>query len=267
MTTVTVEVLGAGWCTSLAALAQSGEPWRRRRFPAGVTLIRHPRRGLVLFDTGYSRASVRALNRWPAWAYGRLLPVTLPPGEALVDQLTRRGEVDEVRAIICSHLHIDHIGGAVDFPDVPVWLDQNEIDALTTRSGISAVRHGVVPGIVPEHDRLTPFAYHPAPEWLAPFEFACDFFEDDSIWIVPSPGHTDGSVSAVARTADGLVLLAGDVAWSERALREGLEPHPAVREIANHDFTQARRTAVHWRTWLARHPDARVVVSHDAATA
>lgn len=272
-TTLAVEQLQAGWCVSIGALAQRGELWRRKRFPAGVTLIQHPEHGLVLFDTGYSRAAVEAVRHWPAWPYGTLLPVRLPAGQTLAEQLARRGvAADSVRAIICSHLHMDHLAGAADFPHAPVWLDQPEIEALTSFGGLTAVRHGIVPAIVPDAGRLRPFAFSDAPHWLAPFTQAMDFFADGSLWIVPSPGHTGGSVSAVARTGEetgdgaGLVLLAGDVAWSERALREGIEPHWLTRRVVFHDLAAARRTGGFWRSWLARHPAAEVVVSHDAPT-
>ncbi|WP_158676438.1 NAD-dependent epimerase/dehydratase family protein [Tessaracoccus sp. OH4464_COT-324] len=269
-TTVQLEHLAAGWCVAPGALAQRGESWRQRRFPAGVTLIRHPKRGLVLFDTGYSRAAVEAVRRWPAWLYGKLLPIHLPPGEALVEQLQARGEdAASVTAILCSHLHLDHLAGTADFPDAPVWLDPAEISALSRHNGLAAVRHGIVPDVVPARERLRPLGYTAAPAWLAPFTRAMDFFGDGSLWVVPSPGHTHGSVSVVARTATdnrdgaGLTLIAGDVAWSERALRDGLEPHWLTRRIVAHSLPDARRSAAAWRRWLAQHPKAKVVVSHD----
>lgn len=276
MNAVTLEHLRAGYCTAPGALAQRGESWRRRTFPAGITLIQHPAQGLTLFDAGYSRTAVAALRRWPDRIYGTLLPVTLPPGEALVEQLAARG-VDPagVRRIICSHLHLDHLAGAVDFPGAPVWLDPAERDALTSRRGLAALRHGILAAAVPEESRLRSLSYTPAPPGLAPFERASDFFGDQSLWLVPSPGHTTGSIAAVARTRPdarldgdgaGLVLLTGDVAWSERALREGIEPHRLTRRIAAHDPAGATHTAGLWREWLIRHPEAQVVVSHDEST-
>lgn len=271
MTFLELEHLEAGWCLSVGALAQQGGPWRRQRFPAGVTLITHPTHGTVLFDAGYSRAAVAALRRWPAWPYGKLLPVRLPPGQAVVEQLAARGDSPEtVTAILCSHLHMDHLAGAVDFPHAPVWLDPAEISTIHRHKGLAAVRHGVVPAIVPGRSRLRPFNYVPAPPELAPFGHAMDFFGDGSLWVVPSPGHTAGSVAAVARIGDGpdgggLVLLAGDIAWSVRALREGIEAHWLTRRIVAHDVAAARQAVRGWQAWLTRNPAARVVVSHEAS--
>lgn len=272
MTVLRLEHLQVGWCVSLAALAQRGEPWRLRRFPAGVTLIHHPEHGAVLLDAGYSRAAVAALRRWPARLYGTLLPVRLPPEEHLVDQLMSRGtDPAAITAIIATHLHIDHLSGAVDLPHTPVWMDPVEISALTSFTGFAALRHGIVAEALPDLQRLRPLEYAAAPESLAPFAQAMDFFGDGSLWIILSPGHTDGSVSALARVGEtdgqggGLVLLGGDVAWSERALREGIDPHPLIRRLTNHDPAGARRTLQQWQQWLARHPQAEVVVSHERA--
>jgi len=270
MTTLRLEHLQVGWCVSLAALAQRGQPWRPRRFPAGVTLIEHPEHGVVLLDAGYSRTAVEALRHWPARLYGALLPVRLPRDQELPAQLARRGtDPSAITAIIVTHLHLDHLSGAVDLPHAPVWMDHAEIRTLTSHSGLSALRHGIVPEAVPACERLRPLEYAEAPSELAPFERAMDFFGDGSLWLVPSPGHTHGSVCAIARGGEpdadggGLALLGGDVAWSEQALREGIPASPLIHRLVSHDAAAARETGQRWRQWLARHPRAEVRVSHD----
>lgn len=270
MTSLRLEHLQIGWCVSLAALAQRGQPWRPRRFPAGVTLIHHPEHGSVLLDAGYSRAALAALRHGAARVYGTLLPARLPPGDSLPEQLARRGtDPSSITAIIATHLHIDHLSGATELPHAPVWMDPAEITALTSFTGLAALRHGIVPAALPGPARLRPLEYAAAPASLAPFPRARDFFGDGSLWIVPSPGHTDGSVCALARVGEedgaggGLVLLGGDLAWSERALREGIDPHPLVRRLTQHDPAEARASRRQWQQWLARHPRAGVVVSHE----
>jgi len=41
-------------------------------------------------------------------------------------------EKEEVRAIVCSHLHFDHCGGNAAFPGVPVWVQAAEREAANT---------------------------------------------------------------------------------------------------------------------------------------
>lgn len=261
--TVELTHLECGHCLNLAGIAEQGQPMRPRRFPNVVTLIRHPEQGFTLFDTGYAPRTLAAFRRWPGWVYGAVTPVRLPAGESAVERLRALGLTPaDVRHVVLSHLHADHVSGVHDFPDATWWMDAAEVDAMFAHDGLAAVRRGIVPALRPPRERLTPFTWTPAPPHLAPHRRACDFLGDGSLWIIPSPGHTPGSVAAVARTASGPVLLAGDTAWSERALREGGEPH-RLGQVAVHDMATARASAQAWRDWLAAHPDARVVCSHD----
>lgn len=275
MTAVRLEHLSAGYCRASGRLAAPDLPWRIHRFPAGVTLVHHPLRGLVLVDTGYSRTLVDAFRRWPALPYGALLPVTLPPGRALVEQLAARGiQPREVADIIVTHLHPDHLGGAVDFPRARVRMAPAEVARVNRwrGRGLGAVRHGIVPAILPGPERLRALTWADAPRGLAPFTRACDVFGDQSLWAVPAPGHTPGSLALVARTGadadltgdgSGLVLLAGDLAWTRRSLREGRALDAPAARLVTHDRGAARATLEGWRAWLAAHPGAEVVVSHE----
>ena len=97
-------------------------------------------------------------------------------------------------------------------------------------------------------------------------------FGDGSVYALRVPGHAPGMIALLARTrpdaaldgdGSGLTLLAADVAWSVRALREGHEVHPLAR-LAFADPAAERRSRGAVRTWLEGHPRAQVIVSHDA---
>lgn len=273
MSAVTLRHYACGYCLQFAALAEQGAPWRIRRFPATATLIAHPRAGLALFDAGYSRAAPAMLRRWPATLYGLLLPVRVPPGATVAEQLGADGIAPaDVRRIVVSHHHPDHVSGAVDFPGAELLADPAEIATIAGHRGFDAVRHGIVPALTPPPARLTPLLYRPAPPGLAPFPEAADIFGDGSLLVVPLPGHTPGMVVAFARTdpaaewdgdGAGLVLLGADAAWSERALREDIGPPALLRRLVP-GVTEARAGAQRLREWLAAHPRADVVMSHDA---
>ena len=55
----------------------------------------------------------------------------------------------------------------------------------------------------------------------AGFSHALDLFGDGSVRLVSTPGHSPGHVSVVLRTASGPLLLAGDAAYTRRAIAEG----------------------------------------------
>ena len=51
-----------------------------------------------------------------------------------------------------------------------------------------------------------------------------DLFGDGSVYLVYTPGHSEGHVSVLARTDSGWVLLAGDVGYASRSWEEHVLP-------------------------------------------
>ena len=68
----------------------------------------------------------------------------------------------------------------------------------------------------------------------------------DGVSVLFTPGHSPGHQSVVVETADGLVVLGGDVTYSMRELIDGATP--SIRRI--HDLRPARvYLAHHERPW------------------
>ncbi len=57
------------------------------RFANLFGLIRHPKRGICLFDTGYSRHFLSCTNHFPELIYRTLVPVSFTSEESAVEQL------------------------------------------------------------------------------------------------------------------------------------------------------------------------------------
>ncbi|GGJ76397.1 MBL fold metallo-hydrolase [Deinococcus aquiradiocola] len=275
MTWLRVTPLSAGHCLNLDALTRLGGHLRVRTYPAGFTLLHHPRHGPVLFDTGYGDAAVHAMSRWPGILYGLVTPVRLGPGERAHERLQALGvPPGDVRHVIVSHLHADHVGGLRDFPHATLHLDPLAAPPLLPLRGLRAVRRAYLPETLPPDftARTSPLQYGPAPDGLAPFTEAADVFGDGSVTALRVPGHAPGMIALVVRhhpdatlTGDGrgLTLLASDAAWTVQALRDDLGvPRPAT--LAFWDARQERRSRARLHAWLRDHPHARVIVSHDA---
>ncbi len=278
MTYLRVVPLTAGECLNVSALTQRGAAWRVQTYPAGFALLLHPTRGPVLFDTGYSARVVAAMRRWPGVLYGLLTPVRLDPRQTAAAELARLGfAATEVRDVIVSHLHADHVGGLRDFGAARFHLDPAAYRPLRGLRGVAAIRKAFMPELLPDdfEARLQPLVFQPAPPGLSPFPVAADVFGDGSAYAVQVPGHAAGLIALIVRTTpqaaldgDGaeLTLLASDAAWSVRGLREGLEVHPLARIVFD-DVAAERRSAGQLRGWLQAHPRARLIVSHDAPEA
>ncbi|AZI43422.1 MBL fold metallo-hydrolase [Deinococcus psychrotolerans] len=275
MTVVRVVPLAAGECLNIAALTERGAAWRVKVYPAGFALLLHPVRGAVLFDTGYSFRVPELMRRWPGLLYGLITPVRLQPWQTPLAQLARLGiTAQDVRHVIVSHLHADHVGALRDFPAADIYLDAGAYPPLRGLRGLRAVRRAFLPELLPPdfEARSRALTFKPAPPAFAPFEQVADVFGDGSVYALPVPGHAPGMIALVVRTREdaaldgnggGLTLLASDAAWSAKAARSGEAGHP-LANLLSWDVKQGQRSREQLRDWLAAHPRTRVIVSHDA---
>ena len=81
-------------------------------------------------------------------------------------------------------------------------------------------RHIALPGL--EWERIT---FSPTNETdLMPFTTRHDLFGDGSLVLIPTPGHTAGSLSMVVRAAGDPLLLVGDLAYDASLMARGVVP-------------------------------------------
>ena len=88
--------------------------WSTETEPINVFAVTHPD-GVLVFDTGQSAAAARPgfLPRWHP--YLRLARFELTPEDEAAEQLRAAGlDPAEVRLVVLSHLHTDHIGGLAE---------------------------------------------------------------------------------------------------------------------------------------------------------
>jgi N-acyl homoserine lactone hydrolase len=91
----------------------------------------------------------------------------------------------------------------------------------------------------------------------AGFSHTLDLLGDGSVLVVSTPGHSLGHLSVVLRTASGPVLLAGDAAYTRRAIAEGHD------QLARADFAAYHESLETLRRWAHINPDAPIICSHD----
>lgn len=155
-------------------------------------------RGSSTFGTfGVYRGLPGAVHGMIAWPNTVLLTgpetVVVDPGyqtqgDMLVAALDARGlSPDDVRTVLATHLHSDHVSALPQLGDVELHVHEAELATPHARAGrgwrdragerpLSGAAGEVLPGIG---------------------------------WI-HTPGHTDGHVAFLVETEDGLVAIAGD---------------------------------------------------------
>ena len=238
MPRLSFRLLKVGHCTHPECVAQRGGRWASTMFPALCALLRHPQRGWILFDTGYSSHFGAATTPFPERLYRWTTPFTLAPEERLTAQLGALGIAPgDVAHVVISHLHGDHIAGLRDFPAAALVAMRAEVEAMDARSRFGNLRHGTLPGLLPDDFRQRLRFAEDAPQRtlppeLRPFEHSFDLFGDASVLAVPLPGHSRGQFGIVFRQQDDrIVFLCADACWSLDALRADRGPTWLARRI------------------------------------
>jgi glyoxylase-like metal-dependent hydrolase (beta-lactamase superfamily II) len=268
MNNVGITLLQAGYCTCPEHIAIQGGRWQSIHFPARFALIEHPRLGLMLFDTGYSRRFFAETDAFPARFYRWSTPVTLKEDELAVSQLAARGiRPVDITHIFISHFHADHIAALTDFPRARyVYLPQ-AFEAVRSLRGLPALMRAFLPGLIPADfsERsmpIPPASAQPLPPEYAPFRTGFDLLGDESLLAIELPGHATGQMGLLARdTSDTLRFFVADAAWLNQSIPLDRPPH----RLADLIFSDPRayRTTLHDLHLFQRsRPDIHIIPSH-----
>jgi glyoxylase-like metal-dependent hydrolase (beta-lactamase superfamily II) len=229
-----------------------------------VYVIEHAR-GLILFDTGQDRTSVTDDDYFPGGftglIYSRLALFDISEQDTLTAQLATLGYAPgDVNTAILSHLHQDHIGG------LPV-LTGADLLVSTAEWGELSRPAPELRGFLRSHIQL------PGLRWrqvtmeqandrdLAPFTQSLDVMGDGSLVLLPTPGHTAGSMSLLVRRAgQPPLLLTGDLAYHADLMPRGQVPGVGRR----HQLAESTRNVL---ALAEKHPGLVVLPAHDPTAA
>ncbi len=175
-------------------LVQGASAAERIIVPVPFYLIKH-RDEVVLFDSGQTPS---------ACVQGADEPfITMMSEEEKAVNILKHFSItpESVKYIILSHLHSDHAAGIQDFPSARIIIQQQELECC--------------------HDPDFPA------ERCIQVNGSCDLYNDGSVQLIFTPGHTPGHQSLLINTGKGRFLLTADAAYTQAAL-DGMNPHSAV---------------------------------------
>ena len=223
-----------GFCLSSKHFVLTGTERKDIRFYATYGIIEHPKHGVILFDTGYTSRFYDYTKKFPYALYPLITKVFVEKSEEAIFRLQENGiSAEDVKYIIISHFHADHIGGLKDFPNATFICNKVAYDAVKDKKGFNAVRHGFIPMFLPDdfESKIQFINFDTCEKSDTDLGDLVDIFNDNSILLCELGGHAKGQIGAILNTNEGQIFLAADACWVEEAYKENWLPNRIVRFI------------------------------------
>jgi glyoxylase-like metal-dependent hydrolase (beta-lactamase superfamily II) len=137
--------------------------------------------------------------------------------ETLTGQLAEIGlKPPDIARVAISHTHGDHIGNVGLFPDSTILMQRAEYSWINSDSG----PNDNVNQLMALARKLLG-----TPKNLQLIDGDTDVFDDGSVTLVSTPGHTPGHQSLLVHLKNsGFIILSGDVVHSEENFEKNIVP-------------------------------------------
>jgi len=255
--TLTILAFGAGLFAGLAAPAQAAPEMSLTRFDCGTSQAPTPVNqrfsdtyayGDLKLQFVFSCYLIKHGDDYLLWDTGHAMTApNVAPKVSLVDFL---GKIDvkpeQIKYVGISHYHADHTGQVASFPKATVLIGQGDWDAITSPKPAQGVN-------------FKPFeAWIKGESKVEPLTLDKDVFEDGSVIVLRTPGHTPGHSSLLVKLPQmGAVVLSGDAIH----FRENYDAFG----VPSFNFDRAQTVASMERIKkIASNLKATIIIQHDA---
>lgn len=220
--------------------------------PIWVLIIEHPE-GIFIFDTG-ENANVndkdyfKSSGIFAKWFDTTQFKFIVKQEEEIGPQLEQLNiPMEKVKAVVLTHLHLDHIDGLKYFPNTEIIVNKYEHDKP----------FGDLPKLYPPWFSPTLVELN---EQYESFDKAYYLTNAKDLLLVHTPGHTYGHCSVIFNTDDGCIFFGADVCYSQQQLLD--EKYSGTN--ASHKLAQKTYAAI--KAFAQKHKTI-YIPSHEAAAA
>ncbi len=252
---MSISALRTGSMESKAMFAFRGGSFSDKRdFTMTAVLVHHPK-GDLLFDTGFGRNVDEHAKRIP-WLMRQL--AGLKKGRSVGDQLELNGyPVSKLAGVVLTHAHWDHVSGLDSLPGVSVWVSVAESNFIAARSSMTELINSFREVIYKQYE----FGGGPYLGFPASF----DVWGDGSVVLVPTPGHTPGSIVAfITLPAGTRYALLGDLVWQLEGIDLPAERPWLSRRLVQEEDAGVRENIARIAAIQRRFPEIQMIPAHDA---
>ena len=198
--------------------------------PIWVWVIEHPE-GLIVVDTGENTDSMdvdKYLSKesWYAkYQFKNACNVKIQSQNELNNQLKKLNlKVEDVKLVVLTHMHLDHIDGLKFFPKQEIMVGNFEFTHPDN----------VFSSILPSWFNPNKVEY--VNNRIEVFNQAYPVTKAEDLLYIPTPGHTLGHSSLVFKTDDFDIIFAGDSSYDQAQVINGELPG------ANTDYVKTAET-------------------------
>jgi len=222
---------------------------RKAIIPALSHLIRHPKFGYILVDTGLDSLA----SKTPGGSFKGLIKSIyfkdrhiVENGEGIDEQLKDMNI--ELKALFLTHAH-EHLSGLDSLPKNIIRVcGEGEKDT------------NFFPLVYSDYFKRYVFQKIDFTEAqdMPIVGRASDVFGDGSFWAISTSGHTQGHISYLVNCVDCPVLLTGDICITEKGYRMGVESGSH-----SEDLVKTKESFWKIKQFAEKYPYVKVVYGHE----
>ncbi len=261
-TEIKIALYTSGFCEAHEKVVNPKKGLNKLRFYAVWALIHVPDLGYMMFDTGYSNHFETATRSFPEILYKFATPVQLKHQEKAIVILSKKGiHHSEIKYIIISHFHADHIAGLKDFPEAKLICTKAAFYQTQNLKGLSAVSKGIIHKLIP-NDIKERIVFIEDISSQTTNEFGITEYtwtQIPNFKLLLLPGHAKGMLGFYDKGSN--LLFATDAAWDKDCFNKGIMPLQVVRIFIDSWF-DLKDTMEKLSRMKHANPDMKIVFTH-----